>query len=157
MIEPSCRTTVNLIVCTLLLLTGACASSNGYQRGRSPKLGVDYAVTWIDEQSARRFSVRLESLSKRELCTGPGRWPTSAGYIGGSGLVISAVVGTNVYTYRDTDIEACIFRECTNPMKQGSVLQSILTYDGFKIPPDLWSATKELRFDPQPYWCAGPR
>jgi hypothetical protein len=135
------------------VIFAACAGISGHSGDQDPKLGLNYAVTWVDVPEKQEVVVRIESMSKRELCTGPGRWPNLSGHVGGSGLEITLLAGAEKYTYRDSNMEMCLFRECQNPMKFGSVLQSVLTYEGFGLPPELKSAPKALSFDPKPYWC----
>lgn len=145
-----------LVLVTSLTLAGliaACSEMSPRRVDQEPARGVDYLVTWVDMPEEKKFLVRLESMSKRELCTGPGRWPSSSGYIGGSGLSITVRVDSVEFRYRDSDMEMCAFRDCQNPMRRGTVLESVLTYEGFGIPPQLVGSPKALSFDPEPYWC----
>lgn len=142
-----------VVVIFFLSMATACIGDRTRVQKPVPQRGVDYSISWIDAPQNRNFAVRLESLSHREICTGSGRWPTSTGYIGGSGLKIVVHVDGKLFEYRDSSMEMCLFRECENPMSQGSVLQSILTYEGFELPAELWPEPKELEFDPKPYWC----
>ena len=145
---------VAVTLCTPLLICVACAGISAFSSGEhTPELGRDYALTWVDVPEKREVLVRIKSMSERELCTGPGRWPNPSGHIGGSGLEISLLVGSEKYKYRDSNMEMCAFRECQNPMKNGSVLQSALRYEGFGLPSELIAAPKSLSFDPKPYWC----
>jgi hypothetical protein len=144
-------------VLVFLVSIDACVDDTTRTMGATPRRGVDYSISWVDVPGNRNFVVRLESLSRREICTGPGRWPISTGQIGGSGLKIVARVDGRSFKYRDSNMEMCLFRECENPMTRGAVLQAILSYDGFELPADLWSASKELEFDPEPYWCSKRR
>ena len=144
------------VVCLFIALE-ACVGGKTSHPGPSPRRDVDYSISWIDVPANRNFVVRLESLSHREICTGPGRWPTPTGNIGGSGLEIAVRVDGKLFNYRDSNMEMCLFRECHNPMSRGSVLESTLTYEGFELPEELRSAPKKLEFDPEPYWCSKAR
>lgn len=141
----------------LLIVIEACVGVKTRNPGPTPRRDVDYSISWADVPANRNFDVRLESLSGREICTGPGRWPTATGYIGGSGLEITVRVYGKLFKYRDSNMEMCLFRECENPMSRGTVLKSTLTYEGFELPEELWSAPKELEFDPEPFWCSKQR
>lgn len=144
-------------VACFLSLIAACVGDKTKAQSSAPRRDVDYSISWVDMPRNQNFSVRLESLSRREICTGSGRWSTSTGYIGGSGLKIFVHVDGKLFKYRDSNMEMCLFRECENPMSRGSVLQSVLTYEGFELPEELWSVPKELEFDPEPYWCINRR
>lgn len=134
------------------LLVG-CSNSGTIASQSMPTSGVDYVTRWEDDPAQRVFHVQLEALSDKAICTGPGRWPSGSGHVGGAGLKVTAIVDGQTFTYPDTDMEACIYRKCENPIRRGMKLESILTYEGFGIPDALRNAAKDLRFDPSPYWC----
>lgn len=61
---------------------------------------------------------------------------------------------------RDADIAAGLFDLAhteTGRLVEGGPLESTLTYAGFELPEELWSAPKQLEFDPELYWCGKPR
>jgi hypothetical protein len=141
------------VVILTLMVVQACVGNKAGSPGPTPRRDVDYKISWVDDPAHRNFAVRLEPLNRGEMCTGPGQWPNATGHLGGSGLKITTRVDGKLFTYRDSNMEMCLLRMCENPISRGSVLQSILTYDEFQLPEELWSATKELYFDPEPYWC----
>ena len=140
-------------VAALIAGSGCVTDSVAPTLEKSPVRNVDYVVSSSDSPEHRRFDVTIQALTKREMCTGPGLWPSPTGHIGGSGLKITARVDGITYTYRDTDMEMCAFRACQDPISSGSKIQSVLTYEGFGLPDANRFAAKELTFEPQPYWC----
>jgi hypothetical protein len=144
---------VALATVSALLATVGCSRTLTSAAETAPQLGVDYQVSWTDDPANQQFVVQLTALGDRKICTGPSLWPSQTGHMGGSGLVVSLRVENDTYIYKDTEMEACIYRACQNPIAHGSVLRSVLTYDGFGLTSDRWSAEKNLNFDPKPYWC----
>jgi hypothetical protein len=140
-------------ICTVTCISEGCAPRS-LVTSTPPQRGTDYLITWADEPANGLFRVRLEALTKRPICTGAGRWPTKSGHLGGSGLKLVALVAGRSFTYQDTAMEMCMFRECYNPIQKGMSLTSVLTYEGFGIPDELGLKPKALDFDPAPFWCS---
>src|SRR5262249_5094587 len=95
----------------LSLLAAACT---GYQKHASPapKRDRDYRLAWVDDPAIGAIRVTLESLSSRQICTGPGRWPNEFGHFGGSGLRATVTIRGQTFLYQDTDMEMCLIRDC---------------------------------------------
>lgn len=118
-----------------------------------PLIGRDYAFTALDVPTERRFKLILEAKSRRQICTGNSRWPTTAGYMEGASNRTFVIVGDRRYAYKDVDMDVCPSRVCGNPMDKGMRLESSLFYKDFSLPEALYGLPKSLSYSPRPFWC----
>ena len=140
----------SLIVC---MAFGGCAGRASMAEQTNPIPGKDYLFSYVDLPQEGRFKLTLVSKSSRDLCTGKSRWPTEAGYMENASGTTFVVLGEKRYSYKNFDMDVCPYRACGNPMTRGMRLESSLLYRDFDLPQSSYGLSKELGYDPRPFWC----
>jgi hypothetical protein len=130
-----------------------CSDAPSAKGPPGPIEGKDYQFSFVDIPMEERIKLTLVSLSSRELCIGNTSWPTENGFMENPSQRTAILVDGTRFPYKDFDMEACQFKACGNPIKNGMQLNSSLFYSYFGLPQRLYKSPKELTYSPQPIWC----
>jgi hypothetical protein len=85
-----------------------------------------------------------------ETWPGSGSVATNVGYSYGVYLLVDNVI----YAYKDSEYPGeCLEGSCFNALRPGAKIEGFFTYSDFGLPEGSYAQRKELRYQPQPYWC----
>ncbi len=133
----------NLVLVPFALIVGGCGNS-------WELVPADYVFK--DWPSQGRVEVLFTNDTYGSLCLLPEHWPNQAGKINHASEDVFLLVAGERFPIEDFNTGYCP-DGCALAVRPGETVSSSISYNDFRLPPDLWNEPKRLELPVVVYTC----